>query len=99
MKTVEQAFCVNGNEGHRWIEEFYDHLPPRVRRRLTNSEFNICAACMTMETFKRTATPRDADFIVTIERFEHMLRNNIKPKPRPRESELWARWQKYRKQR
>jgi hypothetical protein len=41
----EQVYCLTADEGHVWIHT-YDTLPVAVRRRLRNSPFNICAACL-----------------------------------------------------
>jgi hypothetical protein len=37
------------DEGSEWIHEI-DELPPCVRRRLSNSKFNICPTCVAIET-------------------------------------------------
>jgi hypothetical protein len=42
----EQVVCLTGDAGHEWIH-CYDSLPPTVRRRLRNSPYDICAACLT----------------------------------------------------
>ena len=41
-----QVKCLIASEGHMWMEDYFDHLPAAVRRRLANSHHNICAACM-----------------------------------------------------
>lgn len=47
-----QVKCLIGNEGHVWIHE-YDALPAVVRKRLRNSPFNLCAACLQMFVLPR----------------------------------------------
>jgi hypothetical protein len=42
---ARQVKCLTADAGHVWMPD-YDELPPVVRRRLANSPFNICAACM-----------------------------------------------------
>jgi hypothetical protein len=42
---IDQVFCMTADEGHVWIH-VYDSLPLTVRRRLRNSPFNVCAACL-----------------------------------------------------
>lgn len=46
-ETEIQVKCLIGDEGHVWIH-CYDALPAAVRRRLRNSPFNLCAACLEM---------------------------------------------------
>jgi hypothetical protein len=43
-----QVRCLTSDEGHVWIHT-YDKLPPPVRRRLAESAFNLCAACLDIE--------------------------------------------------
>jgi hypothetical protein len=40
-----QVFCMTSDEGHVWMHVF-DTLPVSVRRRLRNSPYNCCAACL-----------------------------------------------------
>jgi hypothetical protein len=42
---IDQVYCLTANAGHVWIH-VYDTLPAPVRRRLRNSPFNLCAACL-----------------------------------------------------
>jgi hypothetical protein len=42
---IDQVYCLTADQGHIWIHA-YDSLPLLVRRRLRNSPFNICAACL-----------------------------------------------------
>jgi hypothetical protein len=51
-----QVKCLINDEGHVWIR-YYDRLPPPVRRRLAESVFNICPACLHMEA-RRVAAAR-----------------------------------------
>ena len=44
----KQVRCLTADEGHVWIHA-YDKLPPPVRKRLAESPFNLCAACMDIE--------------------------------------------------
>jgi hypothetical protein len=37
------------------VANYYDELPPAVRRRLAQSEFNICPACLWGEAEKEAA--------------------------------------------
>ena len=44
-----QVKCLIASEGHVWMKRYFDRLPPAVRRRLAESDFNICPACMDEE--------------------------------------------------
>ena len=44
-----QVKCLIASEGHLWMRGYFDRLPPVVRRRLAESRFNICPACMDEE--------------------------------------------------
>lgn len=44
-EEIEQVFCMTAEAGRVWIHA-YDDLPVSVRRRMRNSHFNICAACL-----------------------------------------------------
>jgi hypothetical protein len=39
-----QLKCLIASEGHLWMRGYFDRLPPIVRRRLAESDFNICTA-------------------------------------------------------
>ena len=51
----KQVRCLTADEGHRWIH-VYDGLPKPVRKRLAESPFNLCAACMDIEARHVAAT-------------------------------------------
>jgi hypothetical protein len=44
-----QVKCLIASAGHRWMRGYFDRLPAIVRRRLAESAFNICPACMDEE--------------------------------------------------
>jgi hypothetical protein len=44
-----QVKCLIASGGHMWMCSYFDCLPAAVRRRLRDSRFNICPACMTEE--------------------------------------------------
>ena len=49
MADTRQRFqgkCFVSSEGHRWMEKYYDNMPPVIRKRLMDSQFNICAGCV-----------------------------------------------------
>jgi hypothetical protein len=51
---ARQVKCLTLDAGHVWIH-YYDRLPPPVRRRLRESAFNLCAACLDIEARKEAA--------------------------------------------
>jgi hypothetical protein len=66
------------DEGHVWIHT-YDSLPPPVRLRLRNSDFNVCAACLLAYVLpevraKHPSWPREKLLIAGIEIMEAEVR-------------------------
>jgi hypothetical protein len=51
-----QVKCLIASAGHEWMVGYFDRLPSAVRRRLANSRFNICAACLTEEAEREAET-------------------------------------------
>lgn len=45
----KQVKCLIASGGHLWMRGYFDRLPAAVRRRLAESPFNLCAACLTEE--------------------------------------------------
>lgn len=41
-----QGKCLINSEGWQYMRWVFDRFPPRVRERLRDSPFNICAACV-----------------------------------------------------
>ena len=73
-----QVKCLIASEGHLWMRHYFDRFPPAVRRRLAESDFNICPACMDEET--RTAAsqrketkPTVGTYFAAIEAIERKL--------------------------
>jgi hypothetical protein len=46
---INQTYCLIATGGHLWMEDYFDTLPVSVRRRLRNSVFNVCPACLQTE--------------------------------------------------
>jgi hypothetical protein len=55
--SENQVRCWTGDQGCRWIH-YYDQLPPAVRRRLRQSPFNLCPACLVCTFLPEVRTPR-----------------------------------------
>jgi hypothetical protein len=53
-----QVKCLIASGGHLWMRGYFDRLPAAVRRRLAESSFNICAACMSEEAEREAAAQR-----------------------------------------
>ncbi len=68
---ARQVKCLTADAGHVWMPN-YDELPPVVRRRLANSPFNICAACMVIEA--RKMGPGVAAYFTAIDAIEKKLK-------------------------
>jgi hypothetical protein len=75
-RTLEgrQVLCLTADEGHVWMDS-YDQLPPDVRRRLAESRFNICPACMAIEARKvaQRRRPTVSAYLSVIAAIERML--------------------------
>jgi hypothetical protein len=46
---INQTKCWIATSGHIWMNAYFDTLPLSVRRRLRNSPFNLCPACLVTE--------------------------------------------------
>jgi hypothetical protein len=70
-----QVKCLIASEGHLWMRGYFDRLPSAVRRRLAESSFNICPACMDIEAHRITRKPSVATYFNLIARIEQKLRS------------------------
>ena len=68
-----QVKCLIASEGHLWMRGYFDRLPPVVRRRLAESRFNICPACMDEEARMAASKPSVAVYFAVIESIEKKL--------------------------
>jgi hypothetical protein len=68
-----QVKCLIASEGHFWMKSYFDHLPSAVRRRLANSRFNICPACMDEEAHRIERKPSLTTYLAVIEAIERKL--------------------------
>jgi hypothetical protein len=76
-----QVKCLISSEGHLWMRSYFDRLPANVRKRLSESSFNICAACMAMEA-RQIARERGVKasvtiYIETINRIELEMKSSL----------------------
>ena len=75
---ILQVRCYTADRGHVWIES-YDALPPVVRKRLRNSPFNLCAACLVMFVLpkvRRKYPTREKALFAAIEIMEAEVRKD-----------------------
>ena len=68
-----QVKCLISSEGHLWMRGYFDRLPPAVRRRLAESRFNICPACMEEEARMAASKPSVAIYFAVIASIEKKL--------------------------
>ena len=68
-----QIKCLIASEGHLWMRDYFDELPSVVRRRLAESRFNICPACMDLEARMAAPKPSVAVYFAVIESIEKKL--------------------------
>ena len=76
-----QVKCLIASEGHLWMRDYFDRFPSVVRRRLAESAFNICPACMDEEQRKETK-PSVSTYFRVIEAIERKLASPV-PRDRP----------------
>ena len=77
---INQTKCWIATAGHLWMEHFFDDLPVAVRRRLRNSPFNLCPACLVTEFMPKVRTKHpgyshERALLVAIETMEAELRS------------------------
>ena len=68
-----QVKCLIASEGHLWMKGYFDRLPPVVRRRLAQSRFNICPACMDEEARRAASKPSADIYCAVIDSIEKKL--------------------------
>ena len=73
-----QVKCLIASEGHLWMRDYFDRFPSVVRRRLAESAFNICPACMDEEAHtaarqRKETKPSVSTYFRVIEAIERKL--------------------------
>jgi hypothetical protein len=73
-----QTKCWIATEGHIWMKDYFDTLPPAVRRRLRQSTFNLCPACLVTEFLPkvRSQQSREKALFTAIEVMEADVRRS-----------------------
>jgi hypothetical protein len=74
-----QVKCLIASEGHLWMRNYFDRFPSAVRRRLAESAFNICPACMDEEAHtaaqhRKETKPSVGTYFRVIEAIERKLK-------------------------
>ena len=74
-----QVKCLIASEGHLWMRDYFDRFPSIVRRRLADSTFNICPACMDEEAHtagrqSKETRPSVDTYLFVIKTIEQKLR-------------------------
>jgi hypothetical protein len=74
-----QTRCWTATEGHIWMNDYFDDLPPRVRQRLRASPFNLCPACLVVYFMpgvhaRHREYSRETALLVAIEAMESTVR-------------------------
>ena len=79
-----QVACLTNDEGSQWIH-YLDDLPAAVRRRLRESAFNVCPACLHIATREvtRGSRPAAADYLRVLEAIEQQLKQAEQSRPVP----------------
>ena len=76
---ARQVKCLIASQGHLWMQGYFDRLPSVVRRRLAESTFNICAACMDKEAQmaarrRKETKPSVGTYLLVIKTIEQKLK-------------------------
>ena len=74
-----QVKCLIASEGHLWMQGYFDRFPSVVRRRLAESAFNICPACMDKEAQmaarrRKETKPSVGTYLLVIKTIERKLK-------------------------
>ena len=74
-----QVKCLIASGGHLWMRGYLDRFPSAVRRRLAESAFNICPACMDKEAHgaarqRKETKPSVGTYFRVIEAIERKLK-------------------------
>ena len=74
-----QVKCLIASEGRLWMQGYFDRSPSIVRRRLAESAFNICPACMDKEAHaaarqRKETKPSEGTYFRAIEAIERKLK-------------------------
>jgi hypothetical protein len=72
-----QVKCLIASEGRLWMQGYFDRFPSIVRRRLAESAFNICPACMDKDGAARQrkeTKPSVGTYFRVIEAIERKLK-------------------------
>jgi hypothetical protein len=74
-----QVKCLIASEGHLWMQGYFDRFPSVVRRRLAESTFNICPACMDKEAQmaarrRKETKPSVGTYLLVIKTIEQKLK-------------------------
>jgi hypothetical protein len=70
---AKQVKCLISSEGHVWMKSHFDKLPRPVRKRLSESAHNICAACVWEEAQEVAPRPSLTIYLAVIGRIERQL--------------------------
>jgi hypothetical protein len=82
QNEINQTYCLIATGGHLWMADYYDTLPVSVRRRLRNSPYNLCPACLVTEVLPKVQskpnTPREKLLLAAVEIMEREVRRELK---------------------
>jgi hypothetical protein len=75
----QQVKCLFASEGHLWMRGYFDRFPQVVRRRLAESAFNICPACLDKEAHaaahrRKETRPSLGTYLLVIKTIEQKLK-------------------------
>ena len=79
---INQTKCWIATHGWRWMREYFDCLPLRVRRRLQDSPFNLGPACLVTEFLPKVQSQHpeyahERALLAAIDDMELQLRDEV----------------------
>jgi hypothetical protein len=76
---INQTKCWLATHGSLWMRRYFDTLPVAVRRRLRNSPFNLCPACLVTEFLPKVKGRRSREqaLLAAIEIMELQVRRGL----------------------
>lgn len=68
-----QGKCFYSTNGHQWMTRFFDELDQAIRKRLSQSPYNLCTACVIDIAVRKLEFPEPSAYIKAIEEMEQQI--------------------------
>lgn len=76
-RLIFQGKCLQSTNGATWMVSHFDGMPSSIRRRLRESPFNLCAACvgdLALAKVMRNSMGMEKAYLSSINEMEEMIR-------------------------